>query len=267
MAIACVTGATSGIGRAFCEELAARGFDVILVARDEARLAEVSDLLTARGVMTEILPADLAADEGCARVMDRLRRTEQPVSVLVNNAGFGLGLPFLRSSLADEDRLLDVLVRACMRLTHAALPGMVDRGEGHVVNVSSVAGWTPLGTYSAAKAWTTVFTEGLAAQLRGTGVTATAVCPGFTHTEFHARADIAKEPIPSWAWLDAGAVAREGLSDALSGSTVSIPSKRYTALAWMLQTMPRPLLRRALTTRVNPRRPVSPGQVRGGVGQ
>ncbi len=267
MATACVTGATSGIGRAFCEALAARGFDVILVARDESRLVEVSDLLTARGVRTEILPADLATDEGCGRVMDRLRRTEEPVSVLVNNAGFGLGEPFLRSSLADEDRLVDVLVRACMRLTHAALPGMVDRGEGHVVNVSSIAGWTPLGTYSAAKAWTTVFTEGLAAQLRGTGVTATALCPGFTHTEFHSRADIATEPIPSWAWLDADTVARQGLADALAGSTISTPSRRYTAFAWLIQAMPRPLLRRALTTRINPRRPVSHGQPLGGVGQ
>ena len=163
----------------------------------------------------------------------------------MNNAGFGVNQGFVAGDLADEERLLDVLVRATLRLTHAALPGMVQRGAGIVINVSSVAGWVPMGTYAAAKSWVTVFTEGLGAELSGTGVTATAVCPGFTRTEFHERADMDVVFLPEWAWLDARRVARDGLRDARAGRAVSVPSKRYGSLALVAQYAPRPLLRRA----------------------
>ena len=245
---ACITGATAGIGLAFAEELAAEGSDLVLVARSTDRLEALAERIAAdHGVTVDVLTADLATDAGCRAVMDRLADSSAPIDVLVNNAGFGLNQDFVAGDLSDQERLLDVLVRATLRLTHAALPGMVQRGHGIVVNVSSMAGWMPIGTYSAAKSWVTVFTEGLGAELSGTGVTATAVCPGFTHTEFHDRADMDVSAFPDWVWLDARRVARDGLAAARAGRQVSVPSKRYSALALAVQYTPRPLLRRAGT--------------------
>lgn len=253
---ALITGATAGIGRAFADVLAAEGHDLVLVARDSGRLAAIAaELSDAHGIDVEVLPADLATDPGCAAVMARLADDTGPVELLVNNAGFGLNSAFVGGDLADEERLLDVLVRATLRLTHAALPGMVARGAGTVVNVSSIAGWVPAGTYGAAKAWVTTFTEGLATELAGTGVTATAVCPGFTRTEFHERASMDVGPLPGWAWLDARRVAAEGLADARAGRAVSVPSTRYGAVSLVAKYVPRPVIRRATALATRPRRP------------
>ena len=253
---ALVTGATAGIGRAFAEVLAEQGTDLVLVARDGARLAGVADeLRTTHGVAVAVLPADLATDDGCRSVMDRLADASAPIDLLVNNAGFGLNQAFVGGDLGAEEGLLDVLVRAPLRLTHAALPGMVERGRGSIVNVSSVAGFVPVGTYGAAKAWLTSFTEGLAAELAGTGVTATAVCPGFTRTEFHTRANMPMRALPDWAWLEARRVAEDGLAAARAGRSVSVPSTRYPALVLATQYTPRPVLRQAARLAPRFRRP------------
>lgn len=255
MTTACITGATAGIGRAFADLLAQEGADLVLVARDVQRLEELAALLSERhGIAVEVVPADLATEQGCAAVEDRLADAEHPVDLVVNNAGFGLNAAFVGGSLADEERLLDVLVRAVLRLTHAALPGMVERGHGQVINVSSVAGWFPTGTYAAAKAWVTSFSEGLHAELSGTGVTVTALCPGFTRTEFHDRARMRTSAIPQWAWLDAHAVAEAGLRDARAGRCVSVPSTRYRLLGAAAQLTPRPLVRRGVAMLPRPRR-------------
>jgi short-subunit dehydrogenase len=240
---ALITGPTAGIGLAFAELLAAEGTDLVLVARDEARLATLAERLAAdHAVTAEVLPADLATSQGRAAVARRL--SDDPgLDLLVNNAGFGLNAGFLDTSLADEERLLDVLVRAPLQLTHAVLPGMVARGRGRVINVSSMATWTPIGTYAAAKAWLTAFSEGLSVELAGTGVTVTAVCPGLTRTEFHQRADMPLPGIPDFAWIDARTVAREGLRAARAGQVVCVPSKRYGAAALALQVTPRPIVR------------------------
>ena len=251
---ALITGATSGIGLAFAEELAEQGADLVVVARSTARLAALAQRLgSEHGVAVEVLAADLTEDGGCRSVMDRLTAGTDPIDVLINNAGFGVNQPFVGGSLEQEEQLLDLLVRATLRLTHAALPGMVERGRGAVINVSSLAGWTSLGTYAAAKSWVTVFTESLGAELSGTGVTATAVCPGMTHTEFHDRAQMNMSALPAWAWLDARRVAREGLAAARAGRTISVPSKRYSALALAVQYTPRPLMRQAGRLKPRPR--------------
>ncbi len=205
MPTALITGATAGIGAEFARRLAAQGHDLVLVARDEDRLeATAADLKHRFGGAVAVLPADLADRDQCARVEARLADRDRPVDLLVNNAGFGTGHRFSRGQLADEERQLDVLVRAVLRLSHAAVGGMVERRHGGIVNVSSVAAWTPTGTYSAAKAWVTTFSEGLDAELAGIGVRVVAVAPGFTRTEFHDRAGMDMSSIPDWLWLDAG---------------------------------------------------------------
>lgn len=244
MTTALVTGATAGIGREFAEQLAAKGVDLALVARDAARLESVAaELRSAHGVTVEVLPADLSDREALERVADRLRDPARPVDVLVNNAGFGLGAPFLQTDIADEERLLDVLVRSVLVLSHAAAGAMAEGGSGQIINVSSVAGLLASGTYSAAKAWVTTFTESLAAQLAGSGVTATALLPGYVRTEFHERAGIDKGARSGAFWLDAGDLVRQALADAERGRVVSVPSPQYKAVVGLVRHAPRALLR------------------------
>ena len=227
------------------DALAERGHDLILVARTQERLDDVADQLRSRHhIAVETLSADLAVRAELDHVAARLADPARPVDILVNNAGFGIHDRFTASDIDDEQQLLDVLVVAVMRLSHAALPGMIERGRGQLINVSSVAGWITGGTYSAAKAWVTVFTEGLGGELAGTGVTATAVCPGFTHTEFHERAEMDMSGLPEWLWLSADQVVRQALRDADRGRLISVAGRKYEALSLAAQYLPRPLVRR-----------------------
>jgi short-subunit dehydrogenase len=255
MATALITGATAGIGRGFAEAFARKGFNLVLVARDEQRLhAAATDLSERFGVTCEVLPADLSERADVDRVAARLSDPERPVQALVNNAGFGLNRSFLRSSVDEEQRSLDVLVTAVLRLTHAAAPGMVARGTGLIVNISSVAGWITGGTYSAAKSWVTVFTESLAQELAGTGVRATAVCPGFVHTEFHQRAGIDMSAMPEFMWLDVDQVVAQAFRDLAVGRSVSVAGPQYKAFTALLRHGPRSLARLATASRQrNPR--------------
>ena len=246
MATALVTGATAGIGLAFCRELAERGHDLVLVARDRARLENVSDELEAKyQVHCEILAADLSDRLQVQKVAERLAEPGRPVDLLVNNAGFGLSRSFLQGDLAEEERALDVLCRAVMVLSHAAALAMRDRGRGAIINVSSVAGFVAMGSYSAAKAWVTTFSEALANELAGTGVTVTALCPGFTHTEFHQRASLDMSRLPRVMWLEADRLVRDCLDDVKAGKVVSVPGPQYKLIAALTRTLPRGLVRRA----------------------
>lgn len=250
-----VTGPTAGLGRQFALQLAARGHDLVLVARDESRLEALAIEIEADyRASCEVIVADLSKSTQSAKVEKRVRDTHKPIDWLVNNAGFGLNEQFTESKLADEQRLLDVLVRAPMRLTHEALPGMIQRGFGRVIIVSSIASWVTNGTYSAAKAWATVFTEGLEAELAGTGVTATAVCPGYTRTEFHQRAGQDTSSTPDVLWLDAREVVAKAIADADRGRVLSVPGLAYRALGVAARTAPRAWVRRASALAV--RRPV-----------
>ncbi|WP_375504087.1 SDR family NAD(P)-dependent oxidoreductase [uncultured Jatrophihabitans sp.] len=250
---ALVTGASSGLGAEFCRQLAAAGWGLVIVARNAARLETTADeLRTAHQIDVDVLPADLATDDGCARVAERLTATEAPVELLVNNAGIGTYQPFSEAELTFEEQQLDLNVRAVLRLTHAAVGAMRARGAGRVLNVSSVAGFMPRPgnvTYSASKAWVTMFSEALSLQLAGTGVTVTAVCPGFTHTEFHERAAADMSGVPQRMWLEARDVVREGLADTFVGKPVSVPSRVYKTLVGAAQTLPRPVLRAIMARR------------------
>ncbi|HYN66513.1 MAG TPA: SDR family oxidoreductase [Ornithinibacter sp.] len=242
MPTALVTGARAGLGRAFAQRLAADGYGLVLVARDADRLEALAASLRAGGTDVAVLAADLTDRAACLRVEERLADDSRPVDLLVNAAGFGLKTPFLVTAADDEERMLDIHVRAVLRLSRAALPGMVRRGSGAVLNVSSVAGWLPRGTYSAHKAWVTTFTEGLAGPLRGTGVQAMALAPGFVRTEFHQRAGMRATAAPPGMWLQPEAVVDAALRDLRRGRLVSVPTLRYRAAVAAMRLAPRRLL-------------------------
>jgi len=248
---ALITGATSGIGAAFARQLASRGHGLVLVARDTERLTAVAAELSARHhVDTAVLPADLATAAGCGVVEERLAATDDPIDLLVNNAGITLNQSFLRSTADDEERLLGVNVRAVMRLTHAALPGMVARRHGGIINVSSASGFAavmPGSTYPASKAWVMHFSEAIGLSVRQFGVRVMALAPGYTRTEFHDRAGINMTKTPPWLWLDADDVARDGLRDLTRGRLVSVPNWKYKTVVFAMRHAPRRLLHRAST--------------------
>jgi uncharacterized protein len=234
---ALVTGPTAGIGLEFARQLAARGHDLVLVARDEARLEQVAaDLRTTYGVTAEVLPADLTDRAALATVEDRLADRERPIDLLVNNAGFGLKGRFLDNALAQEQEMLDVLVTAVMRLSHAALAPMAERGSGGVINVSSVAAFLPRGTYAAAKAWVNSFSEWAANEYRSRGVTVMALCPGFTKTEFHERMGVRRGT--SFLWMEPEALVSRALSDFDKGRTFSIPGAQYKVIVALTKLIP-----------------------------
>lgn len=242
---ALITGASSGLGAEFARQLAARGADVVLVGRNrEALEAVAADVRAAHGVGVEVVVADLLDDDAVALVE---RRVAAGVDILVNNAGFGLDLAFDENAVDDEVRHLRLHVEVALRLTHAALPAMLARGSGRIVNVASVAGFVPRGTYGAAKGWLISFTRWANVAYRKRGVSVTAVCPGFVHTNFHERLGLppGEEGVLPGMWLTATDVVREGLRDAARGRAVSVPSLRYKALVAASRLLPDGLVVRA----------------------
>ena len=245
MGTALITGASAGLGLEFAWQLATAKHDVVLVARNEERLKRLAGQLeAAAGIRAEVLVADLSVRADVDRVADRLRSDEKPVGLLVNNAGLGLNQRFIGGDLAREEAALAVMVSAVLVLSHAAAGAMVARGRGAILNVASVAALLASGTYSAHKAWVRSFTEGLAVELVGTGVTATALCPGFVHTEFHERGAIDVSAYPEIAWLNAEDVVAKGLSDVRRGVVISTPSVRYRVASAAVRMSPRFAIRR-----------------------
>jgi len=240
---ALITGASVGIGASFAKQLALTGSDLVLVARDQARLESLAtELKSVHGVQVEVLQTDLSdrtqLDKVCARA------AQFDIDLVVNNAGFGIKQPFIGGAIEAEQNLLDVLVTAVMRITHAAMPGMITRDRGGVINVSSVAGWMSSGTYSAAKAYVTSFSEALATRNKNLNVHVMALCAGYTRTEFHTRANMETQTIPNWMWLDVDEVVTKALKDFQSRKVISVPGMQYKILSLVAQYLPRPLVRK-----------------------
>ena len=223
---ALVTGATAGIGESFTRLLAENNYNVVLVARDLPRCIQ----------------ADLSTDAGCSVVESYIASNQ--IDVLINNAGFGINKAFTVSELEEEQKLLDVLVRTPMRLMHVALPLMKQRDRGVVINVSSVASFIAGGTYSASKSYLTVLTESMHTELAGTNVKISALCPGFTRTEFHQRGRMSMKGLPNFMWLDSDELVAKAWRDALKGKAISIPGWQYQLLVFVIQRLPRSIVRK-----------------------
>ena len=240
---ALVTGATAGIGESFCRLLADNNYNIVLVARDLPRLQERAIQLEAKfNVETHVIQADLSTDAGCSVVEQYLASNQ--VDVLINNAGFGLNKAFTMSELKAEQEMFDVLVRTPMRLMHVVLPGMKQRNKGVVINVSSVAGYIAGGSYSAAKSYLTVITESLHTELADTNIKVSALCPGFTRTEFHQRGRMSMKGLPGFMWLNSDKLVAKAWSDALKGKAVSIPGWQYQLLVFVIHALPRSIIRK-----------------------
>jgi hypothetical protein len=247
--IALVTGASSGIGEAFARRLAERGHDLVLVARDQARLESLAkELEDGSGAAAQVLPADLADLAQLHAVEDRCRDRVAPVELLVNNAGVGSFGNFHTLDLEAEVREIQLNVVALVRLTHAAAAEMVPRGRGGILNVSSLAGFQPsamMAVYSATKSFVTSFTEAVHEELKNTGVAVTVLCPGFTRTGFQETANVpAATELPGFVWQEADEVAVAGLDALAKNRAVVLPGALNKVLGTFSSVTPHAITRR-----------------------
>jgi short-subunit dehydrogenase len=246
---ALVTGASSGIGEALAEVFASEGWDLIVTARREDRLRLVAERLErVHGRRVDVVVADLAVRGAAATLCQEIAARGRTVDALVNNAGFGVSGPFVKSSSERHETFLQVMVVAVAELTHRLLPGMIERGYGRILNVASLAGLAPPTAghtlYAASKALMIRLSESLAQEVERHGVHVTAVCPGFTLSEFHdvsgTRAIVSK--MPAFMWLDAPTVARQGYDAVMAGKRVHVPGALNASIATLSRLLPRTLV-------------------------
>jgi short-subunit dehydrogenase len=241
-----VTGASAGIGKEFCRQLADRGYDLLVVARDAARLEMLrQEIEREHAVGVDVFPADLTVDDDVSRLVGLIAASPK-LELLVNNAGFGTRGTLADASPSRQEAMLRLHTLAPMRLSQAALPVMLKQGHGAIINVSSVASflYSPGNVnYCATKAYLTTFSEGLGAELRGTQVRVQALCPGFTHSEFHDRMAADTRTIPGWMWMSAPQVVRASLRHLRRNrGVICIPGFRYKLIVFALRHTPRSLL-------------------------
>ena len=236
--IALITGATVGIGAEFARQLAASGSDLVLVARDPERLASsAAELHAAWGIDVETIQADLAEPDAVARVAARIEDPHRPIDVLVNSAGFGVHTALTAVDTSHHEHAFQVMCRAILVLGGAAGRAMRDRG-GAIISISSLQSYLATGSYAAIKAWVTAYSRSLAVELRGTGITVTAVLPGWVRTEWHERAGVRRSSVPAFLWSEPEVVARAALRDSRRGRVISIPTVRYRVLGWFARHLP-----------------------------
>ena len=248
---ALVTGASTGIGAAFARRLARDGSNLILVARDRGRLETLaSELREFHRSEVSVLPADLTQEGPLGDVLNAVA-SRRNLDLLVNNAGFATLGPFAKLDCERELSEIALNVTALVRLTQTALPRMISRRRGAIINVSSLAAFQPgpyNATYSATKAYVKSFSEALAEELRGTGVRVQVLCPGFTRTEFQARAGLDASRIPRLAWMGADAVVDQSLAALRRGAVVCVPGLANRVLAGVVSASPTALVRRVTGT-------------------
>jgi short-subunit dehydrogenase len=247
---ALITGASAGIGEAFADVFASRGFDVVLTARRADRLAAVAERIRrTQARRVEVIVADLSDRTAPAQLCDEIARRRLTIDALVNNAGYGVPGAYVASPWERHDAMLQVMVVALAELTHRLLPGMIERGYGRIVNVASLAALVPAPPghtlYAASKALVVKFSESLAGEVLRHGVYVTALCPGFTHSEFHDVTGTRSmmNRLPSWLWLEAAEVAREGFDAVMAGRPVHITGRVNRTIAVGARHLPGWLVR------------------------
>jgi short-subunit dehydrogenase len=246
---ALITGASSGIGEAFAEVFAAEGFDLVLTARREDRLLQAAERIrTQYGSTVDVIVADLSRREAPSEIHAELVTRGLAIDALVNNAGYGVPGSYGSSPWERHDALMQVMVVGLAELTYRLLPGMVERRYGRVINVASLAGLVPATAghtlYPASKAFVIFFSEALAHEVKASGVYVTALCPGFTRSEFHDRTgtrDIVSK-LPRWMWMDASVVARQGYDAVMAGIPVLVPGAVNRAIAGLVRYLPQSLV-------------------------
>lgn len=244
MSWAMVTGASSGIGKAFCRELAVRGHNLVLVARRVDCLKVLAEELAQYyGVHSEILVADLAEEVEVQKVADRIRADLCPISLLINNAGFPVANDFLDGNYRREEQALAVMVKAVMELSQAAATKMVARGRGGIINLSSVAADMYMGRYSAHKAWVDHFTQALSQEVKSAGVLVLSLKPGTTRTAFFNAAGFSLEGMPNWLSMSAEQVAVEALDALAKGYSVWVPGRLFRLASFLMRHTPQGILR------------------------
>jgi short-subunit dehydrogenase len=246
---ALVTGASAGIGKAFAELLAAKGYAVVLTARRRDRLEDLAGRLTAaHGVRTHVIAADLAAPDASARIAEAVAAEGLTIDFLVNNAGYGVSGSYGNVAWSEHQRFIQIMMTAVCDLTYRCVPAMVQRGWGRVINIASVAGMVPSPAghtlYGASKAFVIRFSESLHAENAHRGVHVTALCPGFTYSEFHDVSGTREQMnhLPGVMWLDAPTVAREGYDAVMRGDSVFVNGRLYKLLIWLVGVAPRRLV-------------------------
>ncbi len=253
---ALVTGASAGIGAAIARELARRGYDLILTARRVERLNELAaELESEYGARTAVVPADLARPDAPASIEAALKDRGLEVDVLVNNAGYGVTGVYLSRPWQVHETFLQVMVRAVAELTWRLTGPMRERGHGRVINIASLAGLLP-GTgghtlYGAVKAWMISFSESLAFEMEEHGVTVTAICPGFTYSEFHDVNQMREQvsQLPDYMWMSAEEVAVQALDAAERGEKVCINGRANRFIGWLGRHLPRSVVYRMMLKR------------------
>jgi len=230
---ALITGGSSGIGLAFARRLAADGWNLVLATRDENLAAVAQELVAEFKVEVETLHGDLGVPADLEKVEQRLAQNDQPVEILVNSAGFVLHDSLIDGDLKRQHTAFAVMAEAVLVLSQTAAAAMIKRGTGRIINIASVNAWLYSGNYSALKSWVVTYTASLALELRGSGVTATAVCPGETKTNFHASGGLKRPEIPNWLWCTPDQIACQGLRAAEKGRVIFVPTVKWRWLAWV----------------------------------
>ncbi|MDK8318539.1 SDR family oxidoreductase [Actinobaculum massiliense] len=236
---ALVTGGTSGIGLAFARQLGAAGYPLVLVARGQERLEAVRAQFLANGVPCEVIRADLGVDDDVARLCDWMASQQPPIEVFVNNAGSGLYHPIVTDDFEEIENALSLMGRAPVKLGGVAAQVMREASHGRIINISSVQGFVPMGMYAAIKAFIRLWSESLAQELHGTGVSVTAVLPGWVRSGFHANSGGRRSGVPDFLWLDPEQVAKAALRAAERGKTRCIPTARYKVIGFLAEKGPR----------------------------
>lgn len=242
-----ITGASAGIGAEFARQYAAAGYHLVLTARRVDPLQELAEHLRAEyGVNVEVLPADLLNPDDLERLVARLQQDEAPVEILVNNAGFGLGSSFDAATAQQHLAQVDVLAKVPLLLMHTAITTMLPRGRGRIINVASVAAFTPGGTYSAVKRFLVSISESANLQYAPRGITVTAVCPGLTRSEFHDAMGQVAPSLPGFLWLTPQRVVADATAASHRGKALCVPSVPYKVAVGLTKVLPRAAVARLI---------------------